>query len=90
MCHHIKPDSVDTYLSGICHQLKPYFPHVHEIRKSKLAQLNHFPDKSGDLPKTETWLSFANKQTPNNKIFPPSDQLRQQRLPPLLTPASYP
>ena len=59
-------------------------------RNEKLAQLNHSPDKSGDLPKTETWLSFTNKQTPINKIFPPSDQLRQQRLPPLLTPASYP
>jgi len=28
MCHHIKPDSVGTYLSGICHQLEPYFPDV--------------------------------------------------------------
>ncbi|KAF8234150.1 putative retroelement protein [Tricholoma matsutake] len=37
MFHHIKPDSVDTYLSGICHQLEPYFPHIHEIRKSRLA-----------------------------------------------------
>ena len=37
MCHHIKPDSVDTYLSGICQQLEPYFPHVREIRKSRLV-----------------------------------------------------
>ena len=36
MCHHIKPDSVNTYLSGICQQLKPYFPHVQEIRKGQL------------------------------------------------------
>jgi hypothetical protein len=28
MCHHIKPDSVSTYLSGICHQLEPYFSNV--------------------------------------------------------------
>ena len=28
MCHHIKTDSVDTYLSGICQQLEPYFPSV--------------------------------------------------------------
>ena len=32
MCHHIKPDSVDTYLSGICQQLEPYFPKVREAR----------------------------------------------------------
>ena len=37
MCHHIKPDSVNTYLSGICHQLEPYFPNVWEIRKSRLV-----------------------------------------------------
>jgi hypothetical protein len=37
MCHHIKPDSVDTYLSGICHQLEPYFPNVREIHKSHLV-----------------------------------------------------
>ena len=37
MCHHIKPDSVDTYLSGICHQLEPYFPDVQLIRKSCLV-----------------------------------------------------
>lgn len=33
MCHHIKLDSVDTYLLGICQQLEPYFPNVHKIRK---------------------------------------------------------
>jgi hypothetical protein len=37
MCHHIKPDSVDTYLSGICHQLEPYFPEVRQIRKARLV-----------------------------------------------------
>jgi hypothetical protein len=37
MCHHIKPDSVDTYLSGICQQLEPYFPHVREVRRSRLV-----------------------------------------------------
>jgi hypothetical protein len=37
MSHHIKPDSVDTYLSGICQQLEPYFPHVREARKSRLV-----------------------------------------------------
>jgi hypothetical protein len=37
MCHHIKPKFVDTYLSGICQQLEPYFPEVQEIRKSRLV-----------------------------------------------------
>jgi hypothetical protein len=37
MSHHIKPDSVDTYLSSICQQLEPYFPHVCEARKSCLV-----------------------------------------------------
>jgi hypothetical protein len=38
MSRHIKPDSVDTYLSGICHQLEPYFPSVREIQKSMLCK----------------------------------------------------
>ena len=38
MSHHIKPDSVDTYLSGICQQLEPYFPSVRTIRKSMLCK----------------------------------------------------
>jgi len=37
MHHHIKPDSVGTYLSGICHQLEPYFPDVHSSRNSTLV-----------------------------------------------------
>lgn len=28
MCHHIRLTYVDTYLSGICHQLKLFFPSV--------------------------------------------------------------
>src|ERR1700678_2528198 len=38
MCHHIKPDSVDSYLSGICQQLEPYFPSIRNIRKSMLCK----------------------------------------------------
>ena len=38
MCHHIKPDSVDTYLSGICQQLEPYYPSVRETRKSIICK----------------------------------------------------
>ena len=26
--HYIKPDSIDSYLSGICHQLEPYSPDI--------------------------------------------------------------
>jgi hypothetical protein len=28
MCHHIKPSSTDAYLSGICNQLEPFYPHA--------------------------------------------------------------
>ena len=38
MCHHIKPDSVDSYLSGICQQLEPYFPSIRDIRKSMICK----------------------------------------------------
>jgi hypothetical protein len=38
MSFHIKPDSVDNYLSGICQQLEPYFPSVRDIRKSMLCK----------------------------------------------------
>lgn len=37
MCSHIKPTSVDSYLSGICSQLEPWFPRVREIRSSALV-----------------------------------------------------
>lgn len=36
MCHHIKPSSVDSYLSGICHQLQHIFPDVRKVRNSHL------------------------------------------------------
>ena len=35
--HYIKLDSIDSYLSGICHQLEPYFPNVQEARGSMLV-----------------------------------------------------
>ena len=38
MCHHIKPNSVNTYLLGIFQQLKPYYPSVREIRKSIICK----------------------------------------------------
>lgn len=37
MCHHIKPESVNSYLSGICNQLEPYYPHVRPNRRHQLV-----------------------------------------------------
>lgn len=37
MSHHINPKSVASYLSGICQQLEPYFPHVRTSRNSALV-----------------------------------------------------
>ena len=37
MSHHVKPGSIDTYLSGICQQLEPFFPDVRKHRKSLLV-----------------------------------------------------
>src|SRR5882724_10266984 len=31
MCHHINPNSVTAYLSGICNSLEPHFPDVRKI-----------------------------------------------------------
>jgi hypothetical protein len=38
MSHHIEPRSVNTYLSGICQQLEPYFPNVRPARHSPLVE----------------------------------------------------
>src|SRR6202142_4793384 len=37
MSSFIKPSSVDSYLSGICRQLEPFFPNVRKNRKSLLV-----------------------------------------------------
>ena len=36
-CFHINPKSVDSYLSGICNQLEPYFPDIRLNRKTALV-----------------------------------------------------
>ena len=36
MCHHIKPNSIKSYLSGICNQLEPFFPGMHDSRRTRL------------------------------------------------------
>lgn len=38
MCHHINPWSVNSYLSRLVQQLKPFFPNVKEARNSCLVQ----------------------------------------------------
>lgn len=37
MCHHIKPKSVSSYLSGICHELEKFFPSVCAAWRSTLV-----------------------------------------------------
>lgn len=37
MCHHIRPSSVDSYLSGICNQLEGRFPAVRQARRHYLV-----------------------------------------------------
>jgi hypothetical protein len=37
MSHHINPSSVDSYLSGICSLLEPYFPNIRACRSSPLV-----------------------------------------------------
>ena len=37
-CFHINPKSVDSYLSGICHQLEAFFPDVRKARSSMLVK----------------------------------------------------
>ncbi|KIY53834.1 hypothetical protein FISHEDRAFT_32525 [Fistulina hepatica ATCC 64428] len=38
MSHFIKPSSVNSYLSGICSQLEPFFPDVRHARSSALVR----------------------------------------------------
>src|SRR5437016_1969194 len=57
MSHHIKPDSVDTYLSGICQQLEPFFPDVRKHRKSPWSDaLSMAVNAAATLPPTENTL----------------------------------
>lgn len=37
MSHHIKPSSVDSYLSGICYELQSVFPDVRTVRRDPLV-----------------------------------------------------
>jgi hypothetical protein len=37
MCAHIKPTSVEAYLSGICNQLEGLYPHIRELRHHRVV-----------------------------------------------------
>jgi hypothetical protein len=37
MCHHIKPRSVRTYLTGIVSELEAFYPHVREVCQSSVV-----------------------------------------------------
>ncbi|KAI9056379.1 hypothetical protein FKP32DRAFT_1585757 [Trametes sanguinea] len=37
MCRHIEPRSVESYLSGICSELEPWFPDVRAARRSMIV-----------------------------------------------------
>ncbi|KAF8585598.1 hypothetical protein K439DRAFT_1255550, partial [Ramaria rubella] len=57
MSHHIKPQSVGSYLSGICNLLEPHFPNVHELRKHQLVvhTLNGMKKLRGAHPPARKW-----------------------------------
>jgi hypothetical protein len=56
---HIKPDSVNSYLSGICQQLEPFFPEIRQNRKSILVTRSaHY-----DWVYEEVWYSHLTQGT---------------------------
>jgi hypothetical protein len=59
---HIKPDSVNSYLSGICRQLEPFFPEVRRNRNSLLVSrtMTGCMRRFGSPVKRKTPLSHAN------------------------------
>ena len=59
---HIKPDSVNSYLSGICRQLEPFFPDIRRNRNSMLVSrtLAGCMRRFGTPIKRKTPLSHAN------------------------------
>ena len=59
---HIKPDSVNSYLSGVCRQLEPFFPDVRHNRKTMLVSrtMTGCMRRFGTPVKRKTPLSRAN------------------------------
>jgi hypothetical protein len=62
---YINPKSVDSYLSGICNQLEPYFPEVRQNRKSSLVNRTLAGAKRyrGTPTKRKSPLTIANLVT---------------------------
>ena len=67
----IKPDSVNTYLSGICQQLEPFFPDVRHNCKSMLVSrtMTGCMRRFGSLVNWKTPLSHANLLFVINSMF---------------------
>ena len=59
---HIKPASVNSYLSGICRQLEPFFPEIRRNRNSLLVSrtMTGCMRRFGSPVKRKTPLSHAN------------------------------
>ena len=80
-CHHIKPDSVNSYISCICQQLEPYFPNVRDVCKSILCKqtltgckrLRGVPTKcKRALTMDNLWLvthHYSTSQSHNDLLF---------------------
>ena len=62
LCTHIKPDSVNSYLSGICRQLEAFYPEVRRNRKTLLVSrtLTGCMRRFGSPVKRKSPLSHAN------------------------------
>jgi hypothetical protein len=58
---HIKPDSVNSYLSGVCRQLEPFFPEIRRNRNSMLVSrtMTGCMRRFGSPVKRKTPLSHA-------------------------------
>lgn len=71
MCHHISPDSVSSYLSGICQQLEPYFPNVRPTRHSPLVErtLKGCRRLRGVATKRKRALTFADLRLVHNTLI---------------------
>lgn len=81
MCHHIKPSSVKSYLSGICNQLESFFPEVRTARHHHLViktltgctKLLSSPTSRKDVISREDLntlsLAFGNSDSHNDRLF---------------------
>jgi hypothetical protein len=70
ICHHISPDSVSSYLSGLCQQLEPYFPDVRPSRHSTLVErtLKGCRCLKGVATKRKRALTFADLELVHNHL----------------------